>query len=89
MVKTMFYIKKDKAKTNGDCPIYIKVIFNRKSITISTGKYITEQRWTQTDNLRKLLRQDKEKVLKEYLDLYVLKIEKIYNVRLQTKVNFS
>ena len=58
MVKTMFYIKKDKAKTNGDCPIYIKVIFNRKSITISTGKYITEQRWTQTDNLRKLLRQD-------------------------------
>lgn len=91
MVKTMFYIKKDKAKTNGDCPIYIKVIFNRKSITISTGKYITEQRWTQTDNLRKLLRQDKEKVLKEYLDLYVLKIEKIYNhvIKFQEDISIS
>ncbi|WP_396209276.1 Arm DNA-binding domain-containing protein [Flavobacterium sp.] len=62
MVKTMFYIKKDKAKTNGDCPIHIKVIFNRKSITISTGKYITEERWKKTDNPRKLLRQDKEKL---------------------------
>jgi site-specific recombinase XerD len=91
MVKTMFYIKKDKAKTNGDCPIYIKVIFNRKSITISTGKYITEQRWVQTDNLRKLLRQDKEKVLKEYLDLYDLKIEKIYNhvIKFQEDISIS
>ena len=75
----MIYIKKDKLKSNGSCPIYIKVIFNRKSITISTGKSITEERWKETDNLRKLLRQDKEKVLKEFLDLYILKIEKIHN----------
>jgi integrase len=79
MVKTMIYIKKDKVKSNGSCPIYIKVIFNRKSITISTGKSITEERWKETDNLRRLLRQDKEKVLKEFLDLYILKIEKIHN----------
>ncbi len=75
----MIYIKKDKKKSNDDCPIYIKVVLKRKSFTISTGKYISEERWKQTDNLRKLLRQDKEKVLKEYLDLYVLKIEKIHN----------
>ncbi len=75
----MIYIKKDKVKSNGSCPIYIKVIFNRKSITISTGKSITEERWKETDNLRRLLRQDKEKVLKEFLDLYILKIEKIHN----------
>ncbi len=75
----MIYIKKDKVKSNGSCPIYIKVTFNRKSITISTGKSITVDRWNQTDNLRRLLRQDKEKVLKEFLDLYVLKIEKIHN----------
>lgn len=75
----MIYIKKDKVKSNGSCPIYIKVIYNRKSITISTGKFITEDRWKQTDNLRRLLRQDKEKVLKEFLDLYVLKIDKIHN----------
>ena len=79
MVKTMIYIKKDKVKSNGNCPIYIKVIFNRKSITISTGKSITEERWRETDNLRRLLRQDKERVLKEFLDLYILKIERIHN----------
>ncbi len=75
----MIYIKKDKVKSNGSCPIYIKVIFNRKSITISTGKSITEERWRETDNLRRLLRQDKERVLKEFLDLYILKIERIDN----------
>ena len=75
----MIYIKKDKVKSNGSCPIYIKVIFNRKSFTISTGKSISEDRWKETDNLRRLLRQDKERVLKEYLELYVLKIEKINN----------
>lgn len=79
MVKTFIYIKKDKARSNGDCPIYIKVVFNQKSTTISTGKYISEERWKQTDNLRKLLRQDKEKTLKEFLDLFLLNIEKIHN----------
>ena len=55
MVKTIVYIKKDKAKQNGDCPLYLKVNYNRKSITIATGKYISEERWKQTDNLRRLL----------------------------------
>ena len=91
MVRTMFYIKKDKVKSNGECPIYIKILFKNQSITISTGKYISEERWTQTDNLRRVLRQDKEKVIKEYLDLYVLKIEKIYNqlTKFQEDVSIS
>jgi integrase len=79
MVKTMIYIKKDKVKNSGECPIYIKILFKQKSVTISTGKYISEERWIETDNLRRKLRVEREKVLKEYLDLYVLKIEKIYN----------
>ena len=91
MVRTMFYIKKDKVKSNGECPIYIKILFKNQSITISTGKYILEERWAQTDNLRRVLRHDKEKVLKEYLDLYVLKIEKIYNqlIKFQEDVSIS
>jgi integrase len=79
MTKTTIYIKKDKVKLNGECPLYIKVIYNQKSFTLATGKNISEERWKQTDNLRKLLRQDKEKVLKEFLDLYLLKIEKLDN----------
>jgi integrase len=91
MVRTMFYIKKDKVKSNGECPIYIKILFKNQSITISTGKYISEERWNQTDNLRRVLRQDKEKVIKDYLDLYVLKIEKIYNqlIKFQEDVSIS
>lgn len=79
MLKTFIYIKKDKAKANGDCPIYLKVVYNQKSVTLSTGKYISEERWKQTDNLRRVLRQDREKVLKESLELYQLRIEKIHN----------
>ena len=26
----MIYIKKDKARLNGDCPIYIKIVLNKK-----------------------------------------------------------
>lgn len=91
MVRTMIYIKKDKVKSNGECPIYIKILFKNESITISTGKYISEERWIQTDNLRRKLRQDKEKVLKEFLDLYVLRIEKIYNqiVKYQEEISIS
>jgi integrase len=91
MVKTMIYIKKDKVKNSGECPIYIKILFKHQSITISTGKYISEERWIDTDNLRRKLRVEKEKVLKEYLDLYVLKIEKIYNqiVKYQEDISIS
>lgn len=91
MVKTMIYIKKDKVKNSGECPIYIKILFKHQSITISTGKYISEERWIETDNLRRKLRIEKEKVLKEYLDLYVLKIEKIYNqiVKYQEDISIS
>ena len=91
MVKTMIYIKKDKVKNSGECPIYIKILFKHQSITISTGKYISEERWIDTDNLRRKLRIEKEKVLKEYLDLYVLKIEKIYNqiVKYQEDISIS
>jgi hypothetical protein len=91
MVRTMIYIKKDKVKSNDECPIYIKILFKNESITISTAKYISEERWIQTDNLRRKLRQEREKVLKEFLDLYVLKIEKIYNqiVKYQEDISIS
>ena len=83
----MIYIKKDKAKINGECPIYIKILFKKKTTTISTGKYITEERWSETNNLRQVLRNEKEKVIKEYLNLYVLKIEKLYQTLLDYLTN--
>ncbi len=78
MLKTNFYIKADKAKLNGECPIYAKVNYNRKTITLSTGRYINPDRWKFTDNLRKPVKIQKEKVIKEYLEIFRIKIEKIY-----------
>lgn len=78
MLKTNFYIKADKAKTNGECPIYAKVNFNRKTITLSTGRYISPERWRFTDNLRRCVKIQNEKVIKEYLEIFRIKIEKIY-----------
>jgi hypothetical protein len=65
MVKTMIYIKKDKAKLNGVCPIYIKIYLNKKTSTFSTGKYISEKRWKETNNLRQPLRNEREKMIKD------------------------
>ncbi|MGL2963842.1 site-specific integrase [Flavobacterium sp. RSB2_4_14] len=79
MLKTIFYIKSDKVKLTYECPIYARVTFKGKSITLSTGKYITQERWNSTDKLRRIFKQDKEKVLKEALDLFALKIQKLYN----------
>lgn len=79
MVKTMIYIKKDKTRLNGECPIYIKILLNKKTTTVSTGKYLSEKRWIETNGLRLALRSQKEKVIKESLNLFILKIEKLYN----------
>jgi hypothetical protein len=44
MLKVIFYIKADNAKTNGEIPIYAKISFQGKETTISTGKSIAEER---------------------------------------------
>ncbi len=78
MLKTNFYIKADKAKANGECPIYAKVTFNHKSITLSTGRYILPERWRFSDNMRRPIKIQKEKVIQEYLEIFRINIEKIY-----------
>jgi len=79
MLKTVIYIKRDKVNAENLCPIYIKVNVNFKSFTISTRKYISEARWKETNNLHQVLRVDKEKIIKDYLNHYIIKIERLYN----------
>jgi hypothetical protein len=38
MLKVIFYIKTEKANANGLSPIFAKISFKQKSITMSTGK---------------------------------------------------
>jgi integrase len=79
MIKIFFYIKTGKMRVNGLCPIIARVVVGQKTTTISTGKLILPERWQATERLRKLLTVDSEKVLKESLDLFQLKLEKLHN----------
>jgi hypothetical protein len=45
MLKVIFYIKTEKANANGLSPIFAKISFQQKSITMSTGKLISKERW--------------------------------------------
>lgn len=77
MLKAICYLKTEKTP-NGDSPIFIKISHNQKSITISTGKSISRDRWQFTNKLRNPLKVEKEKVIKQYIDNLLLTIEKKY-----------
>jgi hypothetical protein len=79
MLKVIFYIKTEKANANGLSPIFAKISFKQKSITISTGKLISKERWLFTNNLRSVLKMEKEKVIKQALDIFQMNIEKKFN----------
>ena len=78
MIKVILFIKKTKVKLSGECPLYAKIILDNKILVISTGKYITLERWESSNRLRNVLKTEKEKVLKQSLDLFLLKIERAY-----------
>jgi len=79
MLKVIFYLKSEKADKNGECSIFARITYKTNRISLSTGKTISKERWIYTNNLRNLLRLEKEKVLKNYLELYRLNVEKKFN----------
>lgn len=79
MLKVIFYIKTEKANENGQSPIIAKISFKQKSITMSTGKSISKERWQFTNNLRSVLKLEKEKIIKQSLDVFQMNIEKKFN----------
>jgi site-specific recombinase XerD len=40
-----FYLRKDKKRDNGECPIYLRITQNRKSRYLSTGVFIKPKFW--------------------------------------------
>lgn len=79
MIKVIFFIKSTKVKLTGESPIYARVKLGHETLSISTGKYIALERWESSNKLRNPLRTEKEKILKQSLDLFHLKVEKTYN----------
>ncbi len=62
-----YYIKKEKARQNGDAPIYARVTVKGKPVTLSTGFYIAPLVWKRTQQL-KLAKSEAEKKLKRELN---------------------
>lgn len=79
MLKVIFYLKSEKADKNGECSIFARITYKTNRVSLSTGKTISKERWIYTNNLRNLLRLEKEKILKNYLELYRLNVEKKFN----------
>ncbi len=48
MLKVIFYIKAEKY-LNGENPIFSKISYNNKSITLSTGKSISKESFFQLE----------------------------------------
>ncbi len=64
-----------KKKVNGEIPIYVKVELKTGNFTLSTGKTVQNQVWEQTHHLRVQVRNAKDKVTKEALEILSNKIQ--------------
>lgn len=79
MLKVIFYLKAEKVDKSGESPVFARISYKQKTIAISTGKSISKERWLFTNNLRNVLKLEKEKVIKNSLDLFQLNAEKKFN----------
>lgn len=78
MIKTFFYIKKDKQNSKGEVCIFAKIKLEGKSATLSTGKFISSERWHFTNKLKNTLKLTHEKNIRITLDLIERKVEETY-----------
>lgn len=86
-LKVSFYLKGDKKNQNGETAIYGKIYLGNAYSTFSTSKYIFQERWSKTNNLRNAVRVDNEINLKNYLKSMVDGIENKYNELIRTYSN--
>lgn len=91
MLKVFFYQKSDRVNKNGESPIYARLSYNDKQISISTGQAISKERWANTNNLRNQLKIEKEIVIKNLLDLFQLNAAKKFTelFRIDPEVNLQ
>ena len=89
MIKVLFFIKNSKVKLTGESPIYARLTLNQETMVFSTGKNILQEGWETTNKLRGNLRLEKEKVLKQSLEAFQLKVEQIYFTLLKSNPKSS
>lgn len=91
MLKVIFYQKSDRVNKNGESPIYARLSYSDKQISMSTGQAISKERWASTNNLRNQLKIEKEIVIKNLLDLFQLNVAKKFTelFRIDPEVNLQ
>ncbi|WP_026728786.1 site-specific integrase [Flavobacterium denitrificans] len=91
MLKVIFYQKSDRVNKNGESPIYARLSYNDKQISMSTGQAILKERWASTNNLRNQLKIEKEIIIKNLLDLFQLNAAKKFTelFRIDPEVNLQ
>jgi site-specific recombinase XerD len=65
--KLLFYLKNDKKNFSGDIAIYAKLTAGSKTVTFATKKFISNKRWDETNHLRKIIRNEDELEIQNYL----------------------
>jgi len=78
MIKLNFYLKSDKVNALEEYPIFLKISYKGNSTTLSTGKWISKERWKSTNKLRNPLRIDKERNCKIALETLAKNIDSTY-----------
>lgn len=76
MLKTIFLLKSGRVNRDGESSIILRLSYKNKTITIASGKFISKERWIQTNHLKNTLKAEKEKVIKSSLELMQLNAEK-------------
>jgi integrase len=89
MLKIYFYLKSERVNERDESSICVRIHYKQESISISTGKYISKERWDFTNKLRNVLKLEKEKVIRRSLDLFHLTIEKKFNELIQHNTDIS
>ncbi|WP_245805408.1 site-specific integrase [Flavobacterium chilense] len=69
-------LKSERVNRDGESSIILRLSYKNKRITIASGKFISKERWIQTNHLKNTLKAEKEKVIKSSLDLMQLNAEK-------------
>ena len=89
MLKVYFYLKSERVNERDESGICARIRYKQESISISTSKYISKERWDFTNKLRNVLKLEKEKVIRRSLDLFHLAIEKKFNELIQHSTDIS
>ncbi|RKR08982.1 site-specific recombinase XerD [Flavobacterium sp. 90] len=89
MLKIYFYLKSERVNERSESSICTRIRYKQQSLSISTGKYISKERWDFTNKLRNVLKLEKEKVIRRSLDLFHLAIEKKFNDLIQHNTDIS